>query len=258
MSYWSLYFNRTSKVLRESISNVLLMKGADAPARAPRTLFTFNSKEDIKQFATGCDADMGGNSTVHLDLVETPETNKSIGKPATGVFWGEMRLDVKPSVHGKIRGGYAGFRNKPRPTMFGDLTEDVSLHQYLALRVRVGGDESTRNSYFVNVQTDSISSHDLWQHRLYFRKANNAWEDIFIPFDSFVRTNAGEITESQITMNKEKIKSIGVSILGGMSRAAGKYELGIDSIRIVNEEDTMPALEGKFQHRSVMYADYWI
>lgn len=91
-----------------------MMQGADIPSRAPRTLFTFNSAEDIKQYATGCDADIGGNSTVHLDLDENPAHNEPIGKPASGVFWGEMRLDVKPGYEKKIRGGYAGFRNLVR------------------------------------------------------------------------------------------------------------------------------------------------
>ena len=90
------------------------MQGAEEPSRLPRTVFTFNSDGDIQQFATGCDADMGGTSTVHFGLEESPETNASIGRKATGVFWGDMRLGVKADLEGKIRGGYAGFRNKVR------------------------------------------------------------------------------------------------------------------------------------------------
>ena len=56
-----------------------------------------------------------------------------------------------------------------------------------------------------------------------------------------MRTNAGEISEHQLKMYKEKIRSIGISLLGGMSGSAGKYELGIDSIRIVNDEDVVTA-----------------
>jgi NADH dehydrogenase [ubiquinone] 1 alpha subcomplex assembly factor 1 len=62
----------------------------------------------------GCDGDIGGTSTVHLDLDENPEHNATLGKTATGLFWGEMRLDVKPGYANKIRGGYAGFRNMVR------------------------------------------------------------------------------------------------------------------------------------------------
>jgi NADH dehydrogenase [ubiquinone] 1 alpha subcomplex assembly factor 1 len=88
------------------------MKGADSPISAARTLYSFNTPADVKQFATGCDGDIGGLSTVHFDLDERPEINKSIGKAATGMFWGEMRTQVKPGMEKKIRGGYAGFRNK--------------------------------------------------------------------------------------------------------------------------------------------------
>jgi NADH dehydrogenase [ubiquinone] 1 alpha subcomplex assembly factor 1 len=88
------------------------MQGADGPPRAPRTLFSLNTKDDVQQFATGCDADIGGLSTVHFELDESPETNASIGRPGTAKFWGDMRLEVKSGLEGKLRGGYAGFRNK--------------------------------------------------------------------------------------------------------------------------------------------------
>ncbi|KAH9481658.1 Complex I intermediate-associated protein 30, mitochondrial [Psilocybe cubensis] len=215
------------------------MKGADAPARGPKTVFTFNTAEDIQGFATGCDGDIGGLSTVALELDERPEVNEPIGKTATGVFRGEMRLSVKPGMETKIRGGYAGFRNKNRPAfLYGNLTEDASLFDYLALRVRLAGEPQTHSSYFVNIQTAGPVSTDLWQHRLYLRK-HNTWEDVFVPFDNFVRTNAGEMSKKQITMYREKIKSIGISILGGNSGIEGKYELGIDSFRFVNEEDVV-------------------
>ncbi|KAF6757213.1 complex I intermediate-associated protein 30-domain-containing protein [Ephemerocybe angulata] len=216
---------------------MILMRGADAPSRAPRTLWTFNSKEDISQYTTGSDMDIGGNSTVNLDLDENPKHNAKIGRKATGVFWGEMRLDVRPGFEHKMRGGYAGFRNKNRPTVFGDLMDDASLHEYLALRLRLGGDPRTRNSYYVNIQVDSAFNTDLWQHRLYFRRQDSEWEDIFIPFKNFVRTDYGQMSEKQLKMVRERVKTIGISMLGGNSGVAGKYELGIDSIRLVNEED---------------------
>jgi len=242
MSHLSNYLQRTAQIFGKGLANVVLMKGADAPVRSAKTLFTLNTAEDIKQFATGCDGDIGGLSTVNLTLEERPEKNESTGKAATGVFWGEMRLQVKPGLEKKIRGGYAGFRNKNRPAfLLGNLTDDASQHEYLALRLRLAGDSKTHNSYFVNVQTDGPISTDLWQHRLYFRKPNT-WEDLFIPFNNFVRTNAGEMSQTQLAMFREKIKSVGISILGGNSGVEGKYELGIDSIRLVNEEDAVDSL----------------
>lgn len=87
------------------------MKGADPVGKA-RTVFTFNTPQDINNVATGCDGDQGGLSTVNFTLNTRPEINKPIGKPATGMFWGDMQLKVKPGMEKKIRGGWAGFRNK--------------------------------------------------------------------------------------------------------------------------------------------------
>ncbi|KAG2347692.1 complex I intermediate-associated protein CIA30 [Suillus weaverae] len=242
---------------------VLRMEGADGPSRAPLTLFRLNSKQDIEQFATGCDADIGGTSTVHLELEESREHNKGNGSTATGRFWGEMRLDVRPELQGRIRGGYAGFRSKPRPTLFGEMVDDVSNHQFLALRLRLGGDPRLRNSYFVNLQTDGPITTDLWQHRLYFQRNDGGWEDVFvcpihtltfalaptdrtplkIPFENFILTNTGELVQHQIAMMRERIRTVGISLLGGNSGVSGSYDLGIDSIRAVNEEDvTRPPL----------------
>ncbi|KAF9453454.1 complex I intermediate-associated protein CIA30 [Macrolepiota fuliginosa MF-IS2] len=251
MSHLGQYLNRSAQVLRDNAARMLLMRGAEIPSRVPRTLFTFNSQEELNAFATGCDADIGGTSTVHLELdqniAKDKDNNASIGGQATptGVFWGDMRLGVKHGLEGRLRGGYAGFRNKKRSSLFGELTEDVSNHRYLALRLRLGGDPSTHNSYFCNIQTDGPISTDLWQHRLYFKRRDGTWEDIYIPFDNFVRTNSGEVSDAQIEMYREKIRSIGISLLGGNSGAAGRYELGIDSIGVTNDEFIEPTARGE-------------
>jgi NADH dehydrogenase [ubiquinone] 1 alpha subcomplex assembly factor 1 len=91
---------------------VILMRGVQGPDRTPRTLFSFNAPEDVKQFATGCDGDDGGLSTARFDYDTRPEVNIPLGKPGSAMFWGDMRLRVKPGMEGKVRGGWAGFRNK--------------------------------------------------------------------------------------------------------------------------------------------------
>lgn len=40
-------------------------------------------------------------------------------------------------------------------------------------------------------------------------------------------------------MYKERVRSVGISLLGGNSGVEGPYELGIDSVRAVNEEDAI-------------------
>lgn len=92
------------------------MRGVQGPVRTPRTIFSFDTPESVNQFATGCDADNGGLSTVQFDYDSRPEVNNSLGKPGSAIFWGDMRLQVKPGMEGKVRGGWAGFRNKVLPS----------------------------------------------------------------------------------------------------------------------------------------------
>ncbi|KAF9790379.1 complex I intermediate-associated protein CIA30 [Thelephora terrestris] len=231
-SQLSAYLARSAQVLRTNAIKVVRMEGANEPNRKPITLFTLNSHHDLSQFSKGCDADIGGTSTVNLTLEQSSPTEKRFAK-----FWGEMHLGVRPEVQGLVRGGYAGFWSKRRTTLFGDILDDLSHHKYLALRVRSGGNPRTRNSYFVNIKTDSAFSSDLWQHRLFFRKDQGQWEDVFIPLEDFVLRNTGENVQARIRMNKERVKTVGISFLGGHSGIEGQYELGIDSIRAVNEED---------------------
>lgn len=69
-------------------------------------LFNFNSPEEIAQYVVGSDADIGGYSSAKLDLRENSDGSKY------GLFHGDMRIDVRPQMQGKMRSGYAGFRNK--------------------------------------------------------------------------------------------------------------------------------------------------
>ncbi|KZV67436.1 complex I intermediate-associated protein CIA30 [Peniophora sp. CONT] len=241
MARLKLYGDRSSQIARDFVVKTIRMDPAWSPSRAPKLLYKVNTPDERHQIATGCDADIGGMSTANFELDSRPEVNAEVGKPATGKFWGMMRLGVKPELAGQLRSGYAGFRNKFRPTLFGQLTDDLSAHAYLTLRLRAGGHPRTRNSYFVNIQTESSFKNDLWQHRLFFNRSDGGWEDVFIPFDAFVLTNTGEIASNQLSMQRERVRSVGISILGGNSGVEGPYELGIDEIRAVNEEDvTVP------------------
>ncbi|KII89759.1 hypothetical protein PLICRDRAFT_697617 [Plicaturopsis crispa FD-325 SS-3] len=240
LANWGVYLNRTTKILRDGTANILRMSGADPIDRSPKTLFTLNSQEEIYQFSTGCDGDIGGLSTASLTLDETHKDPD--GKPAAK-FSGEMRLGVKPELQGKLRAGYAGFRSRRRPTLFSEIMEDLTFHRYLALRLRLAGHPRTRNSYYVNLQTDTPIRSDLWQHRLYFKRDDGGWEDVYIPLHNFVLTNSGDLVDRQIRMSRSKVCTIGVSLLGGNSGIEGPYELGISSIKAINEEDMPEFLE---------------
>lgn len=143
-----------------------------------------------------------------------------------------------------------------RTTLFGHITDDLSLYDYLALRVRASGEPRTRSAYFVNIQTDGPVPSDIWQHRLYLSEEadGKTWEDVIvcsafiplcscdpdaytrmvqIPFSSFVLTSGGETATAQVKMGKNKVRTVGISMLGGNAKISGKYELGIDYIGAV-------------------------
>ena len=89
------------------------MQGAEQPSRVPLALFALNSPDAIREYAIGCDADVGGTSTAHFDYDADP-ARAPPGKPGAARFHGVMRLAVRPGYEERIRGGYAGFRNKVR------------------------------------------------------------------------------------------------------------------------------------------------
>jgi hypothetical protein len=54
-------------------------------------------------------------------------------------------------------------------------------------------------------------------------------------------TKAGTINTQPVSMLRERVRSVGISLLGGNAGVEGPYELGIAEIRAVNEEDvTVP------------------
>lgn len=89
-------------------------------------LFALTHDSDIKAMAVGCDADLGGKSKMKLerDHIE-----------GMGRFYGVLSNEV-PRQAQLQRSGYAGFRNKNRPTLFGQQTWDTTMHPFLRLRVR--------------------------------------------------------------------------------------------------------------------------
>ena len=108
-------------------------------------IYQLNSQQDLAQFATGADGDIGGLSQCRLALDEQSK----------GRFFGTLSSQVPRG--GKLeRSGYAGFRNRNRPTMFGNQCWDTTVHPYLALRVRNKLANKTPSS---SASSSSSSSH---------------------------------------------------------------------------------------------------
>ncbi|KWU42707.1 CIA30-domain-containing protein [Rhodotorula sp. JG-1b] len=226
-SPWRAYLNRSMEHLRDRTAEAMRMDPARNATEALQ-LLSFRTPEDLEQVALGCDGDVGGKSTVHVDL----------GPEGKGRFWGKLSNELNPGRRrdGVLeKGGYAGFRNKSRTTLFGTRTWDTSLHEFLCLRVRSAGDGMR---YFVNIQTDGPIRTDLFQHRLWLPEPASesdphSWTDVLIPFSDFALTNSGELSAHQIEMMRQKVRSVGISVLGPKE---GRYELGIESISAINAD----------------------
>ncbi|KAJ7086106.1 hypothetical protein B0H15DRAFT_845345, partial [Mycena belliarum] len=179
-SNWSAIWRRTRQSLRETTGKIARMDGAALPNRGPRLLYSFNTREAAAEAVLGCDADIGGRSSVAFALDTSSAGEPAVARP-TGKFHGRLRLDVRPGLEGRINSGYAGFRTPVRSTLFGNITDNVYFHDYLALRVRAAGDPVLHRSYFVNVQTvDQMSHVSVWQQALPIRRQDNDWETCYV------------------------------------------------------------------------------
>ncbi|OZJ06600.1 hypothetical protein BZG36_00430 [Bifiguratus adelaidae] len=187
------------------------------PWKRELPMLSLNSPKDLERWAIGCDMDIGGFSEANLEMTEN----------GTARFWGNIstKLPDNPEIK---QSGYAAIRSKPgAPSFFGIPCWDTTLFRYLALRVR--GDD---RKYFVNIQTDGIIQTDLYQHRLFLRKPGE-WETVMIPFRDFILTNNGQIQPDQIEMFREKVKTIGISLI---DRQEGPFNIELDWIKALNTD----------------------
>lgn len=199
-----------------------------APKPPPLTLFSFDHTQQPitlpSAFATGSDVDIGGLSTCSLTPVPSPEASGHLA------FHGNLSLRVPPEYAGRIRTGYAAFRNKSRPTLFGEDTWDLSLYSHIRVVLGYRGWDAWRGRWALNIQTDGPVRSDLFQHRLDIPPSSAssssripldlasapapAFSTLHLPLSSFVLTNSGQTSSSQIPMLRSKIRTLGFALLG--------------------------------------------
>lgn len=148
------------------------MDGTNQPPPLP--LLTFSSPPSsstsassaitaLSSLATGSDADIGGLSTCSLDPIPLSSSSAS-GSSSSGLsadtqqshvaLHGNLSLAVPPAYAGRIRTGYAAFRTKTRPSLFGEETWDLSLYSHIRMQVAYRGLEAWRGRWYMNIQTD--------------------------------------------------------------------------------------------------------
>ncbi|RSH85210.1 hypothetical protein EHS25_005017 [Saitozyma podzolica] len=213
------YLDRSLNMLRRNTAKVVRMDVSPLPP--PHTIFSFSSERppvtSVKAFATGSDADIGGLSTCTLTSVPKFATAPPV--PGSGesapeqseqshlAFHGNLSLTLPPAYQGRIRTGYAAFRNRSRPSLFGEETWDLSLYSHLKVELRL---VSTPSSSVPFIHLDALP------HA--FRPTPHPppiFETLHIPFAAFVLTNSGVPATKQIPMMSEKIRTLGFALLGG-------------------------------------------
>lgn len=175
------------------------------------------------------DKDIGGFSNANLDWIPpviTPSPSPSENAHGHVKFHGNISIELptnKPEVQ---RSGFAGWRTKDRGyTLFGKSLWDIDSYAFLALRIKSDG-----RKYFVNLQTESIVPTDIHQHRLYARRPGE-WETVLIKWNEFVRTNHGIVVEPQTELLRQKVRTVGISLI---DRVPGPFELCIERIWATN------------------------
>lgn len=212
-----------------------------------RTLiYSLKSDQDVEQLATGSDADMGGASKMQLALDKEEGKGRFYGTLSTEVpanaklersgyaafrnrtrstLFGAQTWDttMHPYLRLRVRNRLAG---PPSGEVSNNIAPKVrSAHNspniqrtsaYTRAVHALGLDRANAPGpkFFVNIQTDGPVTSDLFQHRLLLdERKGNAWQDVIIPLTDFVLMNTGEVAPSQIGMMREKLRTIGVSVV---------------------------------------------
>lgn len=83
-----------------------------------------------------------------------------------------------------------------------------------ALGITPGARTVPHPLFFVNVQTDGPVSTDIYQHRLWLDESKgDEWQTVTLALDDFVLTNTGVVADSQVEMMRERILTVGISVL---------------------------------------------
>lgn len=188
-----------------------LKKHLAAPTRPTRlSILDFAKPETFPRMQTTSDSSLGGFSTAYFEPYRASADSDLIAH-----FHGNLNQTL-PKGETKVRSsGWAMFKTKNRiqdpnaqfkpfylfksqANFWWDWTPFEVLH----LRVM---NLTPGRKFMVNVQTDTMSRTDLYQHRLFTNSSDNAaaeksstpvWENIFINLNEFVLTNRRHRTSS--------------------------------------------------------------
>lgn len=117
-------------------------------------------------------------------------------------------------------------------------TQYIDLDDFHSLVFKIKGDG---RQYLANIRTDNWvvgdTVDDVWQAFLFARKGE--WHEVEIPFERFLLTWRGRVVDQEVEMNRGKILSLGISLVGGEDAEEGEYGLGIQWIAARNHANVV-------------------
>ncbi|PVV00533.1 hypothetical protein BB560_005083 [Smittium megazygosporum] len=174
----------------------------------------FSNRNIISNFIKGCDADIGGFSSVNFEY-----SNKA------SHFFGYISKQLPENKKVK-KTGYAMIKSNKFSFSFDNNGYlDTSVCRYLAIHAKFD-----HRKYNLNVLYPSALKKDIHQHVLQ-NKYINRWETVIIPLSNFALTNNGIIVSSQMSMYRQKVESIGLSV---SDKKEGPFKLSIAWIKMFN------------------------
>lgn len=221
-----------------------LVKHLKTPQRPTRLcILDFSDPATFPRIQTTSDSSLGGYSTAYFDPYR-PATES----PLVARFHGLLNPTLPKGNPKVLQSGWAMFKTKNRikdpKAQFkpfyifksqANFWWDWSPFQVLHLRVL---NLTPNRKFMVNVQTDTMSRTDLYQHRLFTRPGDNetpVWENIFIDLSEFVLTNRGSVQiQYEAEFEKDRIKSVGLSLADGQH---GPFDLLVNKIEVLSGYD---------------------
>jgi monofunctional biosynthetic peptidoglycan transglycosylase len=160
-----------------------------------RIILGFEDKGEIAQWVSINDNVMGGVSK---------------GRASS---WENDCLLFSGSISFENNGGFSSIRTKPA---------DFDLDGYKGIRIRVKGDG---RAYQFRVRIDKDLDGVAFKHD--FKTVENTWQEIELPFESFLPTYRGKILKDVKPLDPGDIRQMGFLIA---DKKAGPFKLIVDEI----------------------------
>jgi len=170
----------------------------------PRTLFSFNNAESIRQWQTVNDGVMGGRSDGRCRINQY------------------KNLEVFGNLSLANNGGFASVRSR-------SSTLDLQSGDSIVVKVRGDGREYTLNLY-------TPTRRMAFSYRATFKTKKDEWTTVNVPLSKFVATSFGRVVPNS-PLNPQQVSGIGV-LLG--DKKPGPFKLEIESISVTTTVANTP------------------